>query len=370
MIGTVRELGKSKDGLRYAIHIYGRAPDGQIVRERYTRTFTNLKHAKFWADKRVETLIRGEDESGPAAPTLAKLWEDYEEKHVKSARLKPSQQTALRSLWKNHLGPGFGKKRIDAIGFDEVLAFKAARANKAAKTVNNCLIMLKAMLRFAQKQGRLIHLPLVELLKVPKVIPQTYDIATYNKLVAAALELSDRHAAVVLLGGDAGLRAGEMIALDVADLALPMVTLKRNVWRGHEGTLKGNAERMLPLTQRTVDVLARLSEAGAGPVLRTRNGTRLNQTMLLRLLRQAQGKANVPALSLHKLRHTYGTDVTRVLGIRAAQALLGHAQVTTTERYAHVHASAEVAKAIESARLPAKPKREKRVAVHGQRKTG
>lgn len=355
MKATTKDLG---DGT-YFIQVRGRVPTGEMVRERYTRQFPNKKAADKWGEARVFALIRGEDEAGPVSPTLSKLWEDYEEKHVKSARLKPSQQTALKSLWANHLQPGLGQKRLDAIGFDALLKFKADRKHKAAKTVNNCLIMLRAMLRYAHKQGKLAHVPDVELLKVPKTIPQVYDLATYNKLVTAAIELGDRYAAVVLLGGEAGLRSGEMLALDVEDLSLPFVTLRRNLWRGHMGTLKGNAERMLPLTQRTVDVLARLAEQGPGPVLRTSKGTRLNQTLLLRLLRQAQKAAGVPELGLHKLRHTYGTDIARTLGIRAAQMLLGHADVKTTERYAHVHATEEIAARIEAAR-----------AVGGQSKIG
>lgn len=343
---TVRPMGDGK----FFVQVRGKLPNGKSYRERGTREFISLKAAEEWAKNRMFALVRGEDEGGPRAPTLAKLWDDYEEKHVKSQRLKPSQVTSLNSIWNNHLKNAFGSKRIDEIGFDEVQTFKATLAHRKPKTVNNCLIMLKAMLRFAQKQGRLKTLPVIELLKVPKAIPQVYDIPTYNKLVDAALRISDRHAAVVLLGGDAGLRAGEMIALDISDLALPLVTLKRNVWRGHEGTLKGNAERMLPLTARTVAVLERLSAPGSGPVLRSRKGKRLNQTMLLRLLRQAQIVAGVEKMSPHKLRHTYGTDVTRVLGVRAAQVLLGHAQVTTTERYSHVHANQAVAKAIEAAR--------------------
>lgn len=362
---TIKELNKTAGGVFCSVQIRGKLPTGKSARERYTREFLNVNAAREWAKERMFALIRGEDESGPNSPMLAKLWEEYKEKHVTSSRLKPSQRRALESLWDNHLKPVFGDMRIDKIDYSAVQGFKASRANKAPKTVNNALIALKAMLRFAIKIGKLKQLPPVEMLKVPKTIAQYYDVPTYNKLVASALELSDRHAAVVLLGGDAGLRAGEMIALDTADLALPLLTIKRNVWRGHEGTAKGNAERLLPLTARTVEVLRRLAPKDGGPVLRSSNKTRLNYTQLTRLLKQAQTRAGVPRLSLHKLRHTYGTDITRALGIRAAQALLGHAEVSTTERYAHVHAGPETAAALEAARRPIKLSR----AGGGQRKT-
>lgn len=348
---TVRELGKSSSGLGVScfVQIRGMLPTGATVRERYTRDFVTLAAANEWAKQRIFKLIRGEDESGPASPTLAQLWATYEEQHIVGQRLKPSQKRALASIWDNHLKPVFGPMRIDKIDYAAVQAFKGTRADRAPKTVNNVLIALKAVLRFAHKIGRLDVVPDVELLKVPKRLPQYYDVPTYNRLVETALGMSDRHAAVVLLGGDAGLRAGEILALNKADLALPLLTVRRALWRTHEGTVKGNAERMLPLTARTAAVLGRLAKED-GPVLRTTVDTRLCYTLLVRLLRQAQDEAKVPRLSLHKLRHTYGTDVTRALGIRAAQVLLGHADVKTTERYSHVHAGPNVVAALDAAR--------------------
>lgn len=349
MKSTVRELRQTSDGVQYSIQIRGRLPNGQVVRERYTRPFFNVRTANEWARKRIELLILGEDERGPESPTLATLWVDYEKKHIRGQRLKPSQQRALQSLWDNHLGKALGAKRLDAIDYAVIQDFKSSRAGLSPKSVNNCLVALKAMLRFANKTGVLDKLPPIEMLKVPKTTAEYYDIATFNRLVNTAINMSDRHAAIVLLGGEAGLRAGEMLALDAADLQLPMLHVRRTLWRGHMGSTKGNSERVLPLTTRTVTVLERLCTA-PGPVLRTSKGTRLNQTMLQRALKQVQDAADLPPLSLHKLRHTYGTDVTRTLGIRAAQVLLGHADVKTTERYSHVLATRGVARALENAR--------------------
>lgn len=345
---TVKELGKVPDGVQCAVQIRGRTTSGEFIRERYTRVFENAKHARLWAQGRIEKLLRGED--APASlPTLAKLWVEYEKKHIIGSRLKPSQQKSLRSLWTNHLEKHFGTTRIDEIDYAAIQTFKHALAKKAPKTVNNCLIALKAMLRFAGKMGHTLTLPELEMLKVPRTQPRVYDVGTFHKLVEAAVKLSARHAAVVLLGGEAGLRSGEMLALDKEDLQLPMLLVRRTMWRGIMGTTKGNAERVIPLTSRTVDVLEELATKD-GPLLRTSKGTRLNQTGLVRLLRAAQDAAGVAPLSLHKLRHTYGTDIARTLGIRAAQVLLGHANVTTTERYSHVLATAETARAIERTR--------------------
>lgn len=357
MKSSIKEIAKTTQGSKYSVEIRGRTTSGKFIRERYTRDFENAKHAKLWAQGRIEKLLRGETQEA-SLPTLKKLWTQYEEKHIVGSRLKPSQQKSLRSLWSNHLEKHFGSMRIDEIDYAAIQSFKHALILKAPKTVNNALIMLKAMLRFAGKMGHELKLPEIEMLKVPKTEPRVYDVPTFHKLVEAAISLSPKHAAVVLLGGEAGLRSGEMLALDSDDLALPMLTVRRTLWRGKIGTSKGNAERVIPLTGRTVAVLEQLKQK-QGPVLRTSKGTRLNQTALVRLLRAAQKKADVMPLSLHKLRHTYGTDIARTLGIRAAQVLLGHADVKTTERYSHVIATPETSRAIERSR-----------AVDGHRENG
>ena len=46
--------------------------------------------------------------------------------------------------------------------------------------------------------------------------------------------------------------------------------------------------------------------------------------------------AGIAGFRFHDLRHTAGSRVTRVAGIAVARGLLGHADITTTDRYSHV----------------------------------
>jgi len=57
---------------------------------------------------------------------------------------------------------------------------------------------------------------------------------------------------------------------------------------------------------------------------------------LTRTFSKACAMAGVTGLRFHDLRHTFGSRVTRVGGIRVAKELLRHADVKTTMRYAHV----------------------------------
>lgn len=57
---------------------------------------------------------------------------------------------------------------------------------------------------------------------------------------------------MVLLGGDAGLRLGEILALEWRDVELTArrLTVQRSDWQGHVTVPKGGRSRHLPMTQR------------------------------------------------------------------------------------------------------------------------
>ncbi len=62
---------------------------------------------------------------------------------------------------------------------------------------------------------------------------------------------------MVVLGGDAGLRLGEILALEWRDVDLPArrLTVQRSDWLGHVTVPKGGRARLLPMTQRLTAAL-------------------------------------------------------------------------------------------------------------------
>lgn len=348
---TIKELSRGADGVRCSIEITGKLPTGKHERERYTRDFPSLGAAREWAKQRVFALIRGEDET--MTPLLSKVWEAYEKDYIDvPGELKASSAASKKSIWANHLGPNLGGRRVGEIDFNDILRLKVALSGKSKKTANNVLIDLKALLNFARKQKFIAALPEIEPHKVAKKRIKVYTVEQYNKAVETAAAIGDRELAVVLLAGEAGLRAGEILPLDVTHVGDGVLNLEVSIWRQHEGTTKGNAERGIPLTPRTSAVLARLTgKRKSGPLIRAAtHGGRMTYTPLNRLWHRVVERAELPYLSFHKLRHTYGTHVTKLLGIHAAQGVLGHSSVTTTEGYVHIEPDRAIADALEKLR--------------------
>jgi hypothetical protein len=81
----------------------------------------------------------------------------------------------------------------------------------------------------------------IKLLPVEKGAAAFHDFEEYERLVDVARAIDQRTYLIVLLGGEAGLRCGEMIALEWGDvdLAKRQLCVRRSDWNGQVGTPKG-----------------------------------------------------------------------------------------------------------------------------------
>ena len=117
--------------------------------------------------------------------------------------------------------------------------------------MNNILACLGKMLRYAHEVELLEVVPRVKLLKIPQ---QKFDFLTFEELsrLTEAMKIDPERRALVLLGADAGLRQGEIIALEWGDVDLVAgaLTVRRSSWKGQVGTPKSGRERKVPLTAR------------------------------------------------------------------------------------------------------------------------
>src|SRR6187549_1827621 len=113
-----------------------------------------------------------------------------------------------------HLIPALGHRRLDAIVNEDVQSLKTWLRAKAPKTVNNVLAVLGVLLKKAVEWNVIERMPCsIRLLPTPKSSSTTfYDFEEYERLVEAARDIDSRTYLAALLGGEAGLRCGEMIA--------------------------------------------------------------------------------------------------------------------------------------------------------------
>ena len=134
-----------------------------------------------------------------------------------------------------------------------------------------------------------------------------------------------------------GARVSELVALDVQDV------------RDSEGLVrlqgKGRKERIVPIGELALDAIRRYratfshSPPGATsqPLFCNRRGGRLTSRSVARIVARYSSALAGGAVSPHTLRHSFATHLLdEGADLRSIQEMLGHASLSTTQRYTHV----------------------------------
>ena len=198
--------------------------------------------------------------------------------------------------------------------------------------------------------------------KLPQRLPRALkpaDVSALLDRIPASTPLEQRDRALFELAYACGLRAEELVDLDVGSIDFDAEQVRV------EG--KGGKTRFVPVGEHALRAVARYLErargtldAGTGePALfLSKTGRRLSTSDVRRRLRTwARHAAAQGAVHPHALRHSFATHLLEGgADLRAIQALLGHASISTTQVYTRV----------ESARLRAAYERSHPAGVNGQ----
>ena len=313
--------------------------DGRRRRERRRVAVTSKSAAQRWGEARErELLVRGPVVKPKEVPTLEEFWPRFLDGYARANRQKPSGIAGKESVARLHLLPAWGARRLDEITTEQVQRFKKTLSKKAPKTVNNILTVFNMVLKKAVEWDVIAEMPCtIRLLPVPKFSAGFYDFDEYERLVAAAAADSNGYL-IVLLGGDAGLRCGEMMALrwlDV-DLSKRQLCVQQSDWKGHVTTTKGGRLRYVPLTERLAQALKQHRHLRSDRVLCRADGQPLTQKIVQQSVARVARRAGVSA-GVHRLRHTFCSHLAmRGAPARAIQELAGHVDLSTTQRYRHL----------------------------------
>lgn len=232
-------------------------------------------------------------------------------------------------------------KSLDGADRDDLRAFLAARfgANQPA-TLARKQASLRAYYQHRVRMGHLADSPARRLVspRRRRSLPNVVSVDDVFALLdtpstRTAAGLRDRCALELLYG--AGLRVSELVGLDLADFIDGRSAMRV---RG-----KGGKERVVPLVEKARAALeaylARRGELGGGPalLLNRRGGRLTTRTVARNLAKYALVCGTQRHVHPHALRHSFATHLLDMgADLRGIQELLGHASLSTTQRYTHV----------------------------------
>lgn len=343
-------------------------PDGTVYRERHRSPVTGKTASMRWGRAReAELLAQGKPKPKRAGkvPTLA----DFAPRWVKDYAVADGHAAggveAKESILKHHIVPHIGAKRLDEVCTADVQKLKGiwragtdtARATNKTKTLNNRLTVLAKLLKTAVEWNVIGHMPCeVRLIRGSgsDSAEMTFcDRETYDQLVEAARKCGPEVHAAILLGGDAGLRRGEILGLQFGDIVAGKLHVQRQVYYATESAstrtraplvkpTKGKRSRWVPMTARLQAALGACRHLRGPWVLCQPDGDPLTNKLLVAVVKRAERRAGTePTGRLHVLRHTYCSHLA-MAGVPAVaiQAVAGHQSLETTMRYMHLSPAA------------------------------
>ncbi len=317
-----------------------RMPDGTMHRDRRVFRTASKTAADRWGQDRERTLLLdGPPKPKKEVPTLAEFAPRFMDGHARANQHKPSGIASKEVLLRVHLVPFLGHKRLDTISNEDVQQLKASLSCKSPKTVNNVLTVLSVLLKKAEEWGVVERIPcVIRLLKTVKSSADFHDFEQYERLVGAARADGPVTELAVLLGGEGGLRCGEMMALEWRDVnfANRQLCVERSDWDGEVTAPKGGRLRHIPLTSRLWSALREHRHLKSARVLCNDDGSPLTRQQVQYRVKRAARTVNVGD-GVHILRHTFCSHLT-MFGAPAGaiQLLAGHSDISVTQRYTHL----------------------------------
>ncbi len=349
--GSLQAVGKSWFGL-------WRDEDGQRVKKRVgtvktTATPDGLTRTQAEAVLRKLRMQAADPVVEHAAHVTVELAGEALKARLKIKERKKSHQQTTEGDLRNHLAPFFGSKSLAKITPEDVERYiRHKQKTLAIKTVRNHVNTLHSIFDIGIRKGWCLSNP-VKLADRPQIRRtetriRFLDQPKLDRLIAGAFPedaLGSVERALYLTAAMTGLRQGELLGLrwrDV-DFNARRVRVVSPYVRGEFADPKSEGSgRSVPMATLVAKELAELrlrSFYSADDELvfaHPETGNPMDRSKLTRRFAAALERAGLPKVTFHELRHTFGTRMAAAgVPIRTIQHWMGHADMKTTQIYAH-----------------------------------
>ena len=291
----------------------------------------------------------GAAEVGPSRQTSAQLIDEYIGDMRRTGRMRSihTERGYRRTL-------GVHAKDAEHIGLfdaDRLVVKRTLLRWPGPNSQRHAHACLVSFYKWMMEEGLRPDNPAERVRRMMPVKPTIYRLTRAEVGILMDACETERERRLIYLGLCTGARRAELMGLRGRDFA-------RKGWvhiRAEHA--KGKKDRWIPAIPDLEPICAdiRSSVALDGPVLESVNrggggrGVALDHTTIGRAVGKVAARADIAGhVTAHTMRHAFATHVARYAGLRAAQLLLGHADISTTARiYVETPSLDEIADAVE-----------------------
>jgi len=269
-----------------------------------------------------------------AVPSFAEFIDSQYLPHVKA--YKRSWQTDV-SLLRNHLLPRFGKTYLDQITRQDIVKMHADRKDSgaAAGSANRLLIMMRYIFNLAIRwdvagitTNPTKNVPLMpEHNKRERYLRHDEARSLYESVCRSPNPMLKQIVAMLIL---TGCRKREVLDAKWEDF-----DFERRLWR--IPTTKLGKPRHVPLSDGALSILQNTPRLDKCPWVFANRKTKKPFVSIFSAWDTARRKAGLADVRIHDLRHSFASLlINSGRSLYEVQKLLGHTQIKTTQRYAHL----------------------------------
>ena len=252
---------------------------------------------------------------------------------------------AFLNFLADHLGGPPDLRALGELAPADIRAYLALRSRRRYERASTARAMatIRGFFRFLDRRG-LANVPAVHAIRTPRVLrslPKPLTERDALDAVATVADLSDelwvarRDVALLMLLYGCGLRIGEALTLDRRQAPTGDTLLVSG---------KGGKQRVVPVLPAVRAAIAAYLAAcphdpgAGGPLFVGARGARLDPAVAQKQVRRLRALLGLPETATpHALRHSFATHLLAGGGdLRTIQELLGHASLSTTQRYTEV----------------------------------
>jgi len=244
-----------------------------------------------------------------------------------------------------HLGEKIGFSELQNLETQDIRAWLSGRVLAGYETSSNAraLSTVKNFFRYLEKQGKIKNAAVLSVrgAKIKKSLPRALNETQAADALAELPHLhteswiNARDLALLTLIYACGLRVGEALSITYGEIP----TGDSLVITG-----KGNKQRKVPVLPIVRSAIAEYislcphSFSKDTPLFLGLRGSALDAAVFQRQLRVLRNSLNLPdSTTPHAFRHSFATHLLSAgADLRSIQELLGHASLSTTQRYTHV----------------------------------